>query len=56
MISANKQLIENAYAVQERIAQVLKEGEFVAGGYICSADLWLYQTVHIDDAAIRVYV
>lgn len=32
MISANKQLIENADAVQERIAQVQKEGEFIDGG------------------------
>lgn len=38
MISANKQLIENADAVQERIAQVQKEGEFVDGGLICSTD------------------
>lgn len=39
MISANKQLIENADAVQERIAQVQKEGEFDEEEDICSVDL-----------------
>lgn len=62
MISANKQLIENADTVQERIAQVQKEGEFADEWKICSADLGyirlfmmkVQQNLHLIDITVEL--